>query len=361
MSTQRCPPRTARPAGQPRTLPAPASLRAAGWCTKCGVSGAKCFPLQPAPLAAHSPAFGENPQRHVGSQPGLWKCLAGSAACLCVANCRMLMNGAPQLAGSDGKGSAKGEPELPRHLRPRAGVLPWGDGGLGGRGPGRRDGVAGFLGLSISMDSSAELPLPTSPGPRVEFCQPEVLQKEGLGSFPSPGARSCLHGGHQRPFSSCVLWTERGLTRHQCGDAGLWQQHGHPPALLCPKSHRSWAQSRMQPRSSVPRGRQGSVCEGSRGARCCPSTEHLLSLGQSLRRSFPTGTGTRVPWGSFPVATSPSACPRPCTATARMTAATGLTRRTAVSSKPLAKRDALRVSNPQTREHRDPGPGGHYC
>lgn len=68
---------------------------------------------------------------------------------------------------------------------------------------------------------------------------------------------------------------------------------------------------------------------------------------------------TRVPWGSFPAATSPSACPRPCTATGRMTATTELTRRTAVSSKPLAKRDALRVSNPQTWLHQDPGPGVH--
>lgn len=63
------------------------------------------------------------------------------------------MNGALELAtfdGSDGKDSAKGEPELPRQL------CTGGRGCASGRGVPWGGGM-GLLGLSISMRSSAEL------------------------------------------------------------------------------------------------------------------------------------------------------------------------------------------------------------
>lgn len=120
-----------------------------------------------------------------------------------------------------------------------------------------------------------------------------------------------------------LLQPEHSFVGYQCGDAGPWLQHQHPSATQpCLESHwsRRWPQEHLQ------------------GWKCYPSAEHLFFLWQSLAWSTPCGMSTCVPWGSSPVATSPPACPRPCTAMGRMTAATERTRRTAVSSQPLARR-----------------------
>ena len=56
--------------------------------------------------------------------------------------------------------------------------------------------------------------------------------------------------------------------------------------------------------------------------------------------------GTCVPWGSFPAATSRSACPRHCTATGLTTVTTVLMRRTVVISKMLGRWGVLGLEMP---------------
>lgn len=144
----------------------------------------------------------------------------------------------------------------------------------GGQGWPRRDGVAGSLGLSIPMSSSAELPLPRSPGFKAAFWQLKVLKKQGIGSFFSPGACSCLLGGLQDPITSRLLRLEHGLTGYCCGNAGPRQQYKHPSA--------------PQPRSAL------KVPELGMKQDVAPGAQH--PKGDSAASARGPGVGGLLPW-----------------------------------------------------------------
>lgn len=155
----------------------------------------------------------------------------------------------------------------------------------GGQGWPRRDGVAGSLGLSIPMSSSAELPLPRSPGFKAAFWQLKVLKKQGIGSFFSPGACSCLLGGLQDPITSRLLRLENGLTGYCCGNAGPRQQYKHPSAPQ-PRSALKVPELGMKqdvaPGAQHPKGDSAASARGPGVGGCCPGSEHLVFLGQGL-------------------------------------------------------------------------------
>lgn len=68
--------------------------------------------------------------------------------------------------------------------------------------------MAGLLGLSISMSSSAELPLPTSPSFKAVFWQLKVLKKQEFGSFFSLGRAPASSVVSRTPSShACSGWS----------------------------------------------------------------------------------------------------------------------------------------------------------